>query len=113
MPSILSSRQDRRTFVRNGVLTATALSIGSALNTLRGADAETYHMAILSDTHIPADVNNEYRGFKPWENLKRIVPDIIASKPEGAIINGDAARLTGEVEDYVQLKKLLLSLIHI
>jgi 3',5'-cyclic AMP phosphodiesterase CpdA len=105
---MFSSLQDRRTFVRNGVLTATALSFGSAARRLQGAsDAESYRMAILSDTHIPADVNNEYRGFKPWENLKRIVPDILASKPEGAIINGDAARLTGEVEDYVQLKKLL------
>lgn len=108
MPSILSPLQDRRTFVRNGVLTAAALSVGSFRPQLRGAsDSESYHLAILSDTHIPADVDNEYRGFKPWDNLKRIVPDIVASKPQGALINGDAARLTGEVEDYVQLKGLL------
>ena len=108
MPSIFSPLQDRRTFVRNGVLTAASLSVGSLQNKLQGAShPESYHLAILSDTHIPADVNNEYRGFKPWENLKRIVPDVVASNPQGALINGDAARLTGEVEDYVQLKELL------
>ena len=108
MPSILTALEDRRTFVRNGVLTTAALTLGSFGRPLQGASStEHYHLAILSDTHIPADALNEFRGFKPWENLKRIVPDIVASNPQGALINGDAARLTGEPEDYIQLKKLL------
>ena len=67
----------------------------------------SFHLALLSDTHIPADKSNEYRGFRPWENLNRIMPDVIAAKPQAALINGDAARLTGEVEDYRELKQLL------
>ena len=61
----------------------------------------------LVNTHIPADRSNEYRGFRPWENLKRVIPEVLAVEPESALINGDAARLTGEVEDYQELKKLL------
>lgn len=66
-----------------------------------------FHVALLSDTHIPADKSNEYRGFRPWENLNRIMPDVVGAKPQAALINGDAARLTGEVEDYRELKQIL------
>jgi Icc protein len=66
-----------------------------------------FHVALLSDTHIPADKSNEYRGFRPWDNLNRIIPGVIAAKPEATLINGDAARLTGEVEDYQELKRLI------
>lgn len=64
-------------------------------------------IALLSDTHIPADASNEYRGFRPVDNLKKVVPQVVQSKPDAAILNGDAARLTGEHNDYVALKALL------
>src|SRR5204863_8941515 len=66
--------------------------------------------ALLSDTNIPADAENQYRGFFPSQNLKKIVPEVAASRPEGVIIDGDAARLTGEVADYEAFKHLLAPL---
>ncbi len=95
---------NRRGFLRNGVLTASILGMGQIQTQ---ADAGLFHLALLSDTHIPADRSNEYRGFRPWENLKRIVPDVVSVKPQAALINGDAARLTGEIDDYHELKNLL------
>ncbi|MDG1892402.1 MAG: metallophosphoesterase [Verrucomicrobiota bacterium] len=108
MASIIFAAQNRRTFVRTGALATAAIASGAAFSA-DGAEntPEGYHLAILSDTHTPADRNNEYRGFKPWNNLKRVVPDIVGSRPEGALINGDAARLTGEIQDYQELKQLL------
>jgi 3',5'-cyclic AMP phosphodiesterase CpdA len=64
-------------------------------------------LALLSDTHIPADRKDEYRKFLPWENLQKVVPQLVDARPEGVIINGDAARLSGEIADYEELKKLL------
>lgn len=104
MPALLSQQMNRRGFLRNGVLTASILGMGQIQTQ---ADAGLFHLALLSDTHIPADRSNEYRGFRPWENLKRIVPDVVSVKPQAALINGDAARLTGEIDDYHELKNLL------
>ena len=64
-------------------------------------------MALLADTHIPEDVENNYRGFYPYQNLQRTAEDIISASPDGAFIAGDLARLTGESGDYENLKKLL------
>ena len=61
----------------------------------------------MSDTHIPADVDNNYRGFYPYQNLQKVVPDIASASPAGVTITGDLARLTGELGDYTNLKKLL------
>lgn len=63
--------------------------------------------AFLSDTHIPADVENTYRGFFPYQNLQKVVPDIVSARPDGVVITGDLARLTGEPGDYANLEKLL------
>jgi 3',5'-cyclic AMP phosphodiesterase CpdA len=63
--------------------------------------------ALMSDTHIPADAANEYRGFRPVENLKKVAPQVAAWKPEGAMVCGDLARLEGLPGDYAALKQLL------
>ena len=68
---------------------------------------EATHWAFLSDTHIPADVENNYRGFYPYRNLQTIVPEIASVSPQGVTITGDLARLTGEAGDYANLKKLI------
>ena len=65
------------------------------------------HWALLSDTHIPADAANVYRGFQPVANLKRIVPEIVAAKPQGALICGDVARLEGHTADYHAVRSIL------
>jgi Icc protein len=74
-------------------------------------NAKETHWAFLSDTHIPADVENNYRGFYPYRNLKKIVPEIASASPEGVVITGDLARLTGQPGDYANLKKLLNPLV--
>jgi 3',5'-cyclic AMP phosphodiesterase CpdA len=63
--------------------------------------------ALLSDTHVAADPANEYRGFRPYENLKKAVPEVVRFAPEGVIVDGDLARLEGLPGDYSNLQALL------
>lgn len=72
----------------------------------RAAEAST-RWALLADTHIPADPQNQYRGFFPQENLRKIVPGVVESKPDAVLIDGDLARLEGLAADYDTLKRLL------
>jgi 3',5'-cyclic AMP phosphodiesterase CpdA len=67
----------------------------------------TVRWAFLSDTHIPADPENNYRGFYPYRNLQKVVTQISAGLPEGLVITGDLARLEGLGDDYVNARKLL------
>ena len=71
------------------------------------AAGASQHWALLSDTHIPANHEEAYRGFKPVENLKKVVAEVVAAKPEGALICGDLARLEGLTADYAMLKSLV------
>ena len=64
-------------------------------------------MAIMADTHIPEDIENNYRGFYPYRNLEKVVPDLVSNSPDGVLIAGDLARLTGQPGDYANLRKLL------
>mgnify|MGYP003880755483 CR=1 FL=1 len=73
------------------------------------AAAET-HWALLSDTHVPTDPGNAYRGFKPHDNLRRAAREVAAAAPQGALICGDLARLEGLPGDYSELRKLLAPL---
>lgn len=82
---------------------------GAGLSILR-AQTPLEHWALLSDTHIPADPANGHRGFRPTDNLAKIIPQVLAANPESALICGDAARLTGEPGDYAVLKQLLAPL---
>ena len=76
-------------------------------------DSNQTRIALLSDTHIPADVNEVYRGSRPTENLKAVVKQVAETAPAAALINGDAARLVGAEDDYLMLKSLLKPLAHI
>jgi 3',5'-cyclic AMP phosphodiesterase CpdA len=108
MPGIFFHTVDRRQFLKQSVAAVAALTLGKAQVTFaQSAQASTLHLALLADTHIPADRNDTYRGFKPWENLRRIVPEVVAARPAGVIVNGDAARLSGELPAYEVLKTLL------
>lgn len=73
---------------------------------LRAQDASD-HWALLSDTHIPADPANGHRGFRPGDNLAKVVPQVVAAKPEAALVCGDVARLTGEPGDYQAFESLM------
>jgi 3',5'-cyclic AMP phosphodiesterase CpdA len=64
-------------------------------------------VALLSDTHIPAQKEDGYRDFSPQENLTKVVPQVVEAKPKIAVIDGDAARLDGQVDDYRVLREIL------
>ncbi|HUS35345.1 MAG TPA: metallophosphoesterase [Verrucomicrobiae bacterium] len=100
MPAIL----DRRSFLKTVSIGAAALATFPA-----GAarSEKPFRVALLSDTHIPANAADVFRGQNMVDNLKRITPEVVAMKPELVMIDGDAARLEGKVEDYQALSNLL------
>lgn len=103
MPATLMPPMDRRSFLRTGALGAIATLVAHPSR----AEGDSLHLAMLSDTHIPADKLPGARGYNAYEQLKSIVPDLIATKADGLVIAGDAAQLTGEREDYVALLEAL------
>ncbi len=113
MPGFFYEPIDRKTFFKaSGVLTTTAL-ISRTLGANQKTDGSNKtRIALLSDTHVPADVNEAYRGFRPAENLRVVVEQVAESVPAAALINGDAARLAGSEADYRELKSLLQPLAH-
>jgi len=109
MREISLRSMDRRSFIKTSLGTIGAVLALGPMDSL-GADAgaqKAARFALLSDTHIPADVQNNYRGFYPYQNLLKVVPDVASCSPDAVVITGDLARLTGEPGDYANLKKLL------
>lgn len=106
MPGIYDERMNRKQFLTTSLGAMGALALSSGVHA-KETSAQSLRVAVLSDTHTPADKTDEYRGFRPHENLETIVPQVVASECECAILNGDAARLTGELTDYEALKGLL------
>jgi Icc protein len=96
----------RRSFIKSGLAAMGALVTVGATGSF-GFDGEVTRWAFLADTHVPADVNNNYRGFYPYQNLQKAIEGIASNSPDGVAIAGDLARLTGELGDYANLKKLL------
>ncbi len=64
--------------------------------------------AFLSDTHIAANPEDHCRGFYPYRNFEKAIAQVAADLPEGVVITGDLARLTGQMGDYENLRKLLM-----
>ncbi|RJP32393.1 MAG: hypothetical protein C4527_06040 [Candidatus Omnitrophota bacterium] len=105
MPHLSFKTTDRRTFLKTTVAAAgTVLTMEMAG---AAAHADSIRWAFLSDTHVPLDPTNEYRGFRPYDNMQTIVPEILAANPEGVVITGDLARLEGFPGDYANLKRFL------
>ncbi|MGN6387548.1 MAG: metallophosphoesterase [Verrucomicrobiota bacterium] len=107
MPGIFYTQTERRSFLKTIAAGTGALVVSGCATRRADASQKKLHLALLSDTHIPGDRKNGYRGFNPWENLKRTVPEVVAARPDGVLLNGDAARLEGHAEDYAQVKELL------
>lgn len=74
---------------------------------LARTEAPSPRWALLSDTHVPGNPANEYRGFRPFENTMKAISQVSEIKPDGVVICGDLARLEGEIADYENLKRLL------
>ncbi|MBN1805476.1 MAG: metallophosphoesterase [Sedimentisphaerales bacterium] len=111
MAEIFYKPTSRRNFIKTGLAalgTIVTLNTGCTTGLMKNAKEEkSVRWAFLSDTHIPEDVNNNYRGFYPYRNLQKIVPDIVSALPDGITITGDLARLSGQPGDYINLKNLL------
>lgn len=84
-----------------------ALSLAAGGAVLLNAQSPSDHWALLSDTHIPADPNFGHRGFRPTDNLAKVVPQVIEASPATALICGDVARLTGESADYAAVAAIM------
>jgi Icc protein len=109
MAEVFFKPMNRRSFIQTGLAAfGTLISLNSGCSTgLTKKDEQQIHLALLADTHIPEDVENNYRGFYPYQNLQKVVPEILSASPDGVLIAGDLARLTGQPGDYANLKKLL------
>ncbi len=101
----------RRRFLNVSLAAAGGLIALTPRRACADANGKEARWAFLSDTHIAADVENNYRGFYPYRNLDKIVGQIAADLPEGVVVTGDLARLTGQMGDYENLRKLLMPLL--
>ena len=113
MPTIFHAPISRKQFLQVSTGMLGAMTVGVLSRTSHANDSDkpdVFQLALLSDTHIPQNPAETYRGFAPTENLAKVVVGVRAWAPAGAIINGDAARLAGYREDYQQLQKLLTPL---
>lgn len=108
MPIVFHHPQRRRDFLKVTLLGGASCVLAACRSTRSlSATVPDFHLALLSDTHIPANREDRYRGFSPVENLRQVVPQVLTAQPQGVILCGDAARLEGKVEDYQELQALL------
>jgi Icc protein len=114
MPGLFHQPAERRNFLKivsaAGAATIFAGCSSASKSASAGTPAKSLHLALLSDTHIAGNRADANRGFKPWDNLKRVVSEVEEARPESVIVCGDAARLEGKPEDYQELKGLLAPL---
>lgn len=105
MPILVHRPASRREFLKATAVGGAALILAGC-RTVRPTTAGggEFHLGLISDTHIPADRTEVYRGFNPCANLERVVPEVLAAGPEGVVVCGDAARLEGKLEDYQQVR---------
>ena len=63
--------------------------------------------AWLADTHVSGDAGAQRNGWRPAQQVARVVEEIAATQPDGVLVNGDLAWLDGAPDDYVQFQALL------
>ena len=114
MPFVLDTRPDRRAFLTLtgctfiGLATADiAAAAQAAAGQAMPRGASQVRLAQLSDTHIPEDATDAFRGFRPVDNLRTVAGQVAQSEVTGALIAGDLARLVGSAGDYASLAALL------
>ncbi len=111
MSDSLNCGTTRRQFLHAGLVAAGGAFVLGTRHGSAEAGQEQARWAFLSDTHIAADRENNYRGFCPYRNLQKVVEWIGSDRPEGLVITGDLARLTGRLGDYENFKRLLVPMI--
>jgi len=100
----------RRQFLSAGLaLAGGALSVSPrrAFSESAGSRNEILRLALLSDTHTPHNPDNRFGGLYPYRNLQEAVGRISSVMPDGLVVTGDVARLTGNAGSYENFKKLL------
>jgi 3',5'-cyclic AMP phosphodiesterase CpdA len=114
MATIFHNPISRRHFLKTTLASAaTVVTLGGcgSVNLFGGrAKQPCVRWAFLADAHIPANPDEEYRGFYPCRNLRQAVEEVISAQLEGVTIAGDLARLEGKPGDYETLKGLLTPL---
>lgn len=109
MPHVFDKNISRKDFLIKSLKIGGAIVTWAVLheNSLGKNKNDPVHFALLSDTHVKAYQNEQYRGFFPAKNFEVVIEQVSAIKPEGMIINGDVARLKGELGDYASIKQHL------
>jgi 3',5'-cyclic AMP phosphodiesterase CpdA len=108
MPDSETHRQwNRREFLKAALAAAGAAVALQPRLSLSAERTDVARWAFLSDTHISVNPENRYRGFYPYRNLQTVVAQMASDLPEGLVVAGDLARLTGHAGDYENLKALL------
>jgi len=106
MAEIFHNPINRRSFIKTSLAAMGAMvTIGTGGG--RGADKNdkvVTRWALLSDTHIPADIENNYRGFYPYQNLRKVAAEITSASPDAVALTGDLARLSVQPGYYTNLK---------
>jgi Icc protein len=97
----------RRAFLKSAALSGAAVMVSGLRGAPSSPSPRELHLALLSDTHVPGGCRTGYRGMDPCENLRIAAAQIVAVRPDGVVICGDAARLEGQAEDYRELRALL------
>ncbi len=98
---------------RRRFIAASGLAFATNLLTHRELSASIYNesdwerFSLLSDTHIPTDKDESYRGFRPYSNLERALQRMAEAPSDAAFLCGDAARTQGLEGDYRNLSDLL------
>ena len=60
----------------------------------------------LSDSHVSAEPDTEYRGCRPLENLKRLAPVVRDLSPDAIVLSGDVSE-DGSAESYRRVADLV------
>jgi hypothetical protein len=109
MFDVLRHKLSRRQFLSAGLAIAGGVAISPRRVFSAGSEdrKEVIRWALLSDTHTPPNPDNRYRSFHPYRNLQEVVGQIAPNLPDGLIVTGDVARLTGQMGSYENAKKLL------
>jgi 3',5'-cyclic AMP phosphodiesterase CpdA len=66
--------------------------------------------ALLTDLHVSADPEFETDGFFPSRNTQRVFAEVLAARPDAALILGDLAYQNGQSADYREVRRLLAPL---